>query len=73
MHKMSTPRREAARLPSGPGPLNVSPQLMLLVRRFRGSAKGAVWYSGPLLKLLDIPGHKQLEQILVKAVERSER
>lgn len=46
---------------------------MLLVRRFRGSAKGRVWYSGPLLKLLDVPGRKQLEQRLVRAVERSER
>ncbi|CAM9603690.1 unnamed protein product [Ectocarpus sp. 12 AP-2014] len=48
-------------------------ELMLLVRRFRGSVKGRVWYSGPLLKLLDVPGRKQLEQRLVRAVERSER
>ena len=46
---------------------------MLLVRRFRGSAKGTVWYSGALLKLLDVPGRKQLEQSLVRAVERAER
>eukprot|EP00903_Cladosiphon_okamuranus_P007182 g6974.t1 len=48
-------------------------ELMLLVRRFRGSVKGRVWYTGPLLKLLDVPGRKQLEQRLVRAVERSER
>lgn len=48
-------------------------KLMLLVRRFRGSVKGRVMYTGPLLRLLDVPGRQQLEQRLVKAVERSER
>lgn len=46
---------------------------MLLMRRFRGSVKGRVWYTGPLMRLLDVPGRKQLEQRLVRAVERSER
>lgn len=46
---------------------------MLLVRRFRGSVKGRVWYAGPLLTLLDVPGRKRLEQRLVRTVERAER
>lgn len=46
---------------------------MLLVRRFRGSVKGRVWYAGPLLRLLDVPGLKRLGQRLVRAVERAER
>lgn len=46
---------------------------MMLVRRFRSSVRGRVSYTGPLLKLVDVPGRKQLEQRLVKALERAER
>lgn len=32
-----------------------------------------MWYAGPLLRLLDVPGRKRLETRLVLAVERAER
>lgn len=46
---------------------------MLLVRRFRSSVKGRIAYTGKLLKLLDVPELRSLEQRLVRAVERAER
>ncbi|CAM9137840.1 unnamed protein product [Choristocarpus tenellus] len=46
-------------------------ELMLLVRRFRGSVKGTVWYAGRLLRLLGVPAIRHLEQHLVEAMEKA--
>ncbi|CAM9508042.1 unnamed protein product [Chrysoparadoxa australica] len=47
-------------------------ELMLLVKRFRGSVKGRVKYRGALLHLLDVPSIRSLEIKLVTALSISD-